>query len=75
MDDKPPVFPQWPGEPGHMPDDVKERINELLFYSLPPTVTIGDMETIACRFIEAIESKWHAIDCPCDAATPQIGEK
>jgi hypothetical protein len=57
MDDKPPVFPQWPGEPGHMPDDVKERINELLFYSLPPTVTIGDMETIACRFIQDIETR------------------
>ena len=57
-DERSPVFPRWPGEPGHMPDDVKQRINELLFYSLPPTTRLGDMETMAARIHCEIANRW-----------------
>lgn len=51
-------LPLWSGEAGEMPSDVKQRINELLFYSLPSSVTLGDMEILAAEIFTKINGRW-----------------
>ena len=41
-----------------MPSDVKERINQLLWYALPDTVTIGQAEHLSIQIFLKITSCW-----------------
>ena len=38
--------------------DLKERINLLLWNTLPPTMTMGEAEDVACAIFDLITGTW-----------------
>ncbi len=45
-------------EPAKMPEDVKERINQLLWYALPESCSIGEAELLAIAIFNKIAGQW-----------------
>ncbi len=41
-----------------MPADVKERINQLLWYALPESCSIGEAELLAIAIFNKIAGQW-----------------
>jgi hypothetical protein len=52
-------------EEENIPLDVKSKINELLWQLLPPTVTLGEADEIACGIHDCISNRWEKYHDQC----------
>lgn len=59
---------------GEPPDDLKERINNLLFLTMPGPTTINEMESMACDIHENIMQAWRYAQAQEAFATAEPGE-
>lgn len=48
----------WAREPETMPANLKKRINNLLWMTLPPDITLDEADAIAVDFYSRIGAAW-----------------
>jgi hypothetical protein len=46
------------GEEMEMPRDLKIQVNQLLWFCLPPSTTIGEADSIACKWVDEVRALW-----------------